>query len=197
MKRTWRRRNYFIKKDLQGKYIFLFFLFVIAGSFLFTAILGFLSSDSLTIVYKDYNLQLGKTPFALFREILGAHGIFIAIGGILVVLASMFLTHRIAGPLYRFEKSIEEMRKGNFNFEIRLRSKDEAKELAGMLNEFNAELSSLLRESRELADGVGRHLADARGAASGSSAIAEIDRAISLNGRLGEILHRFVLKNDG
>ena len=149
MKRTWRRRNYFIKKDLQGKYIFIFFIFVIAGSYLFTAILGLMSSDTLTMVYKDHNLHLGKTPVVLLRELLRAHWIFIVTGGVLVVLVSVFLTHRFAGPLYRFEKSVEEMSRGNFNFEIRLRSGDEAKELAEMLNGFNTGISSRLREARE------------------------------------------------
>jgi methyl-accepting chemotaxis protein len=195
MKRAWRRRNYFIKEDLQGKYIFTFFIFVVAGSYLFTVIFGLLSSESLTIVYEDYHLQLGKTPLVLIKEILRAHWIFIATGGVLVTLTSMFLSHRVAGPLYRFERSVEEMKKGNFNFEIRLRSKDEAKELARMLNEFNTGLSSRLRESRELTDAIGRHLTDARGAA-GDNAAETIDGALSLNSRLREILHSFTLKND-
>jgi hypothetical protein len=64
-----------------------------------------------------------------------------------------------------------------------------------MLNEFNTELSSRLRESRELTDAIGRHLTDARGAA-GDNAAETIDGALSLNSRLREILHSFTLKND-
>jgi methyl-accepting chemotaxis protein len=197
MKRKWRRRNYFIKRDLQGKYIFSFFIFVIAGSYLFTAIFGFLSLDTMTIVYKDYNLQLGKTPFVLLKEILRAQWIFIVTCGVLVVVAAMFITHRFAGPLYRFERSLEEMTKGNFNFEITLRSKDEAKELAKLLNEFNTTLSSRLREARDLADAAGKHLGSARRAVSDASSIAEIDEAAALVNKLGDVLHGFRLKNDG
>ena len=45
MGKTWRRRNYFIKKELQGRYIFSFFLFVILGSIIFSLIFSMLSAD--------------------------------------------------------------------------------------------------------------------------------------------------------
>ncbi len=195
MERTWRRRNYFIKKDLQGRYIFSFFVFVIAGSFFFTIIFSLLSADTLTIEYRNYDLRLGKTPVILLRDILSAHWIFILAGGILVVLASMLLTHRFAGPVYRFERSIEEMLRGNHDFEIRLRSGDEAKELARLLNELNSSFSSRLREIRELADETGSHIVNAREPA-GEAARAELEKAAAANGKLSEKLRSFRLKND-
>jgi methyl-accepting chemotaxis protein len=195
MKRTWKRRNYFIKKDMQGRYIFSFFIFVIAGGVLLTIIFSLLSANTLTIEYRNYDLRLGRTPIILLREILSAHWIFLLAGGLLVVLVSMFLTHRFAGPVYRFEKSVEEMLKGNFNFEIRLRSGDEAKELAGMLNEFNTFLSSRLREMRDLADEAGAHISSARGPAV-QEATAALDKAGASNRKIGEILRSFKLKND-
>jgi len=195
MKKKWRRKNYFIKKELQGRFIFSFFIFVVAGSFFFTIIFSLLSADTLTIAYKDHDLRLGKTPVILLRETLSAQWIFIFTGGLLVALAAMFLTHRFAGPVYRFEKSLEEMLKGNFNFEIRLRSSDEAKELAQMLNEFNARLSSQLKEIRALADDAGSRISNARGSA-GAEAGAELDGAEADNRRIREILRNFTLKND-
>jgi methyl-accepting chemotaxis protein len=195
MRNKWRRKNYFIKKELQGRYIFSFFIFVVAGSFFFTIIFSLLSADTLTIAYKDYDLRLGKTPVILLKEILSAHWIFVFTGGLLVVLASIFLTHRFAGPVYRLEKSLEEMLKGNFNVEIRLRTKDEAKELAQMLNEFNAGLSSQLKEIRDLSDKAGAHISHAKGA-TGPEAAAELDEAVAKNRRIGEILRNFKLKND-
>jgi methyl-accepting chemotaxis protein len=195
MKKPYRRKNYFIKKDLQGRFIFSFFIFVVVGSFFFTIIFSLLSADTLTIAYKNYDLRLGKTPVILLKETLGAHWIFIFTGGLLVVLASVFLTHRFAGPVYRFEKSLEEMMKGNFDVDIRLRAKDEAKELAQMLNDFNAGLSSQLKEIRDLSDKAGAHITNAKGAI-GPEAARELDEAAAKNRRIGEILRNFKLKND-
>jgi methyl-accepting chemotaxis protein len=195
MRKKWRRKNYFIKKELQGKYIFSFFLFVVAGSFFFTIIFSLLSADTLTIAYKDYDLRLGKTPVILLKETLSAHWIFIFTGGLIVILASIFLTHRFAGPVYRIEKSLEEMLKGNFDFEIRLRTNDEAKELAQMMNEFNTRFSSQLKEIRDLADKTGNHISNAK-AEKSPEAGAELDEAAANNRRIGEILRNFKLKND-
>ncbi|MDA8079245.1 MAG: methyl-accepting chemotaxis protein [Nitrospiraceae bacterium] len=195
MERTWRRRNYFIKKELQGRFIFSFFLFVIAGSFFFTVIFSLLSADTLTIVYKNYNLQLGKTPVVLLREMLRAHWIFILSGGLLVVLASMILTHRFAGPLFRFERSVERMISGDFDFVITLRKRDEAKELADSLNRFNRIMSDRLLEMRELADALGHQIEEARDTADEKKG-ADMDKAISLARRIQQLLGGYKLQND-
>ena len=195
MRKNWRRKNYFINKELQGKYIFSFFIFVLVGAVLFTVVFGLLSADTLTITYKGSNLQVGRTPIVLLKEIVKTNWIFIVAGGFLVVIVSMFLTHRVAGPLYRFERTLEEMKKGNFTSEIRLRTKDEAKELAGMFNEFNTMFSLQLKEIRALVDLLEGHLTDARSAAPASSS-GSLDKAIAVEKKLRAILHGFTLKND-
>ena len=196
MKRAWRRRNFFIKKELQGRYIFSFFILVIIGSFFFTTIFSILSANTLTIAYKDYNLQIGKTPVILLKEILSANWMFIVPGGILVVITSMFLTHRFAGPIFRFEKTLEEMILGNFSIQIRLRKKDEARELADMMNRFNDVISSRLREMRKLNESVGEHLAAISETAVAAGGTPELDKAIEANERLKEVFNDFKLKND-
>ena len=200
MKRTWRRKNYFIKKELQGRYIFSFFIFVIAGGLLFTLIFSFLSADTLTIVYEDYNLRIGKTPLVLIREILSAGWIFIVTAGLSVVIISMFLTHRFAGPIFRFEKSVEEMLRGNFDFEIRLRKKDEGKELAAMINRLINMISSNLREMRDLTDAIDLKVKNASVPVGETGQVGkaalELAEARDLAARLRTILHAYKIKND-
>ena len=200
MKKTWRRRNYFIKKDLQGKYIFSFFIFVVLGSILFTAILSFLSSDTLTIVYDNYNVKIGQTPLMLLREILSAHWIFIVTGGLLVVILSMFLTHRFAGPLFRFEKSVEDMIGGNLAFQIRLRNKDEGKELAEKINRLIVMLSATLHDLKQVNADMENTLADTsrilEGTDCGKEAPGNLRKAQELNRQMNEILDRFKVKQE-
>ena len=200
MNRTWKRRNYFIKKDLQGKYMFSFFIFVVAGSIIFTLILSLLSSDTMTIVYDNYKLQIGKTPLMLMKEILSAQWIFIVVGGFLVVMLSMFLTHRFAGPIFRFEKSIEEMTKGNLNFRIHLRATDEGKELAEKINILIDMLSSNIKEMRRLSEEVNNKLTDANNSLKenreGKETDLDIEIAGDLNRSLHKILQKYTLKDD-
>jgi methyl-accepting chemotaxis protein len=200
MNRTWKRRNYFIKKDLQGKYIFSFFIFVVAGGIIFTLILSLLSSDTMTIVYDNYKLRIGKTPLMLMKEILSAQWIFIVAGGFVVVILSMFLTHRFAGPIFRFEKSIEEMTKGNLNFRIYLRTKDEGKELAEKINILIDMLSLNIKEMRRLSEEVNNKLTDANNSLKnnkeGKETALDIEIAGDLNRRLHEILQKYTVKDD-
>ncbi len=200
MERTWKRRNYFIKKDLQGKYIFSFFLFVITGSIIFTLIFSLISADTLSIVYENNKLQIGKTPLILLKELLSAHWIFIIAGGFSVVILSMFLTHRFAGPIYRFERSLEEMIKGNFAFQITLRTKDEGKELAGKINELITVIASDVREMRHITHEMDRKLSEAYSAVkqSGTDKETTVDLEITsdLNRRMHDILQKFSIKDD-
>ena len=146
MSQKFKRRNYFIKKDFQGRIILGFFLFVIGSIILFTVILGMFSADSMTITYKNNNLELGQTPMMLMKNALAANWVFIVFGGSLLVLAAMLISHRIAGPQFRFEKALKNMIDGNLNDTIYLRAKDEGSELAEHINVFNSRLSEKIRE---------------------------------------------------
>jgi methyl-accepting chemotaxis protein len=141
MIKNYKRRKFFIKKDFQGKLILGCFLLVAGGALLFNVMLGLLSADTVTISYSNNDLKLGQTPFMLLKQVLTANWFLLVIGGGFVMLASLLLSHRIAGPLYRFETTLDNMKKGHLDNTINLREKDEGKELARKINEFNIQLS--------------------------------------------------------
>ncbi len=145
----YKRKIYFINKELQGKMIFQYFLLLALGSVLFIGIFSIFSSSTLSIVYEDYQLQLGTTPGILFRKILSTQWLFIVLGGLALCMITLRLSHRVAGPFYRFEKVLDAMIQGDVSQPIMLREKDEGKILAQKINEFNGLISrdfSLLQE---------------------------------------------------
>lgn len=146
MWKTIKRRKYFIKKEYQGKLILKSFLFVAVIGLLFNVVLGMLSADSLTISYTNQDLQLGQTPVMLLKQILTANWLLIILGGGFVIVAAMLLSHRVVGPLYRFEATLDSMKKGKLNTVIRLRDKDQGKELATKINDFNSQLSESMHD---------------------------------------------------
>jgi len=146
MGKTLKRRKYFIKKEYQGKLILSCFLFVAGIGLLFNVILGMLSADSLTISYSNQDLQLGQTPMMLFKQLLTANWLILIIGGGFVVFAALYLSHRVVGPLYRFEATLDSMQKGKLDTVIKLRDKDEGKELAQKINNFNSLLSRSMND---------------------------------------------------
>lgn len=62
---------------------------------------------------------------------------------------SIYLTHRLAGPLFRLEQTARELIRGNLALRIRLRKGDELHELAGLLNEVLDTLEQAFRGIRE------------------------------------------------
>ncbi len=74
---------------------------------------------------------------------------------ILIGLLSLFLSHRIAGPIYRFQKILREAEKGNLSTAVHLRKTDEFKELSRDFNLFFKNLSSQLNEIKTLVSTLG------------------------------------------
>ncbi len=140
-KKRFKRRNFFINKEFQGKTIFNYFLLVVVGSVLFLGAISFFSSNTLSIVYDNYHLELGITPDILLKKFFSAQWFFIIFGGGAVIIITLILTHRVAGPFYRFELTLDAMIEGDLSNKIWLREKDEGKELARKINMFNNKLS--------------------------------------------------------
>jgi methyl-accepting chemotaxis protein len=153
-KARYKRRNYFIKKNFQGKLILGYFLFMVVGCLIFAIILAILSADSMTMVYQDNDLQIGQTPFMLIKQLLAAHWISIVVGSVFVVVGAMFITHRMAGPMFRLERAVDSMTSGKLNDVICLREKDEGKELAAKLNQFNRGLSENIGQIRKRSQNI-------------------------------------------
>ena len=141
----YKRKKYFIKKNFQGKLILGYFLFMVVGCLIFILALSYLAADSMTVVYSNNNLQIGQTPLMLFKQLIAAHWLVIVIGAALVVIIATRITHRVAGPMFNLERSLDYMIDGKLDNVIYLRKKDAGKELAAKINQFNADLSGQIR----------------------------------------------------
>ena len=65
-----------------------------------------------------------------------------ALGAVILIMSSVsiFITHKIAGPVYRFKQTLAEISGGNLDVSIKLRDKDDLKDLA---EEFNLVIGDL------------------------------------------------------
>ena len=52
----------------------------------------------------------------------------------------LVISHRLAGPLYRFEKELREIGEGDLTRDIRLRKEDQIRDMADSLNKMSAQL---------------------------------------------------------
>lgn len=196
----YKRRNYFIKKNFQGKLILGYFLLMVGSCFLFSIILAALSADTLTVVYQNNDLQLGQTPLMLLRQVLTAHWIFIILGGAVILVGAMLITHRVAGPLFRLERAVDNMVTGRLDDVIHLREKDEGKEIAAKLNQFNQNLSEKIRQidncSKNIEVLLSQHSMEDSSAAIGNDIQSVHAQIIAQNQTLQSITKTFQLVDE-
>jgi methyl-accepting chemotaxis protein len=198
MKGRYRRKIFFIQKDLQGRLMFKFFLVAVVGTALFYVVFTLFSSHTLSMVYENYHLKLDQTSNLLFSRYLMAQWVFLVFGGLAVAYLTLRFTHKIAGPLYRFEKILDEMAEGRFTTEIVLRKKDEGTQLAQKINRFNGLLSEKVESLRTMTQELETvlNLMAEPATKTGPDVSRQIAQAAALNHRMHEILCGIQLKSD-
>ncbi len=132
------RKTIFVKKDLQVRFILFILLSVLFGMVLF----GYQFLTFLQDIFKDHPVLLQRVyeegPKLIYPLIIKST-IFFA----LLAMISALLSHRIAGPVYHFEKICREIKQGDKQARIKLRQGDALEDLA---EEFNSMLDTITKE---------------------------------------------------
>jgi len=141
------RRRYIVKKGLQFRYIGLIFMLALLASFItgwtvFATGWSFFG-EKLASVYPQGRLiyVFKAINLALMRNLL--------LVSPLIFLLGLLFSHRIAGPLYRIEKTLIEITKGNLTLKIKLRQGDELTSLADIINTMTDNFNSVLVLNKE------------------------------------------------
>lgn len=150
-----RRKRFILEGNFQTRFILYFVLTIIGASFVsISAILLILyfkcrSSDA---TFGNFLAMLncgdtGGMPNVLriiIIPVLAAHLVILAI----TIPFSYFYSHRIIGPIFRIEYSLDLLLSGEMDFMIHLRKKDEFPFLAGKMNELIDYLRRNIEEVR-------------------------------------------------
>jgi methyl-accepting chemotaxis protein len=158
-----KRRNFFINKEMQGRYMMQMFVIFILCLGAVVLIFNRMSADTFTISYEDYELVLDSSPNMLWEKMASTIWIVVIGGGSVLMIVSMFLTHRLAGPLFRFEKCIKSMIEKDLTDHIKLRQNDEGKELAAQINKFNSMLESEFIKMKSIASRINQTVVELDG----------------------------------
>lgn len=129
-----RRTNYYIKEKFQRNFILKFCLIVLIGSAISGAIIYLMSKSTVTTSFENLRLVIVSTADYILPAVLLSSIIVIVITGIAAIFITLFTSHKIAGPLYRIEKDIEQVASGNLRQEFNLRQGDEVRPIAEGLN---------------------------------------------------------------
>jgi methyl-accepting chemotaxis protein len=137
-----KRRIYYIEKQFQTKYLLLTIFLLLTYTFAFIIIIF---SPYILALYFDFYSISEKAEAA--RALLLLHAkVWPGIAGIILLFGafSIFVTHKIAGPLYRLKKTISEITEGNLDAKVKLRKGDDLKDLAEHVNMLAEELRTFV-----------------------------------------------------
>lgn len=147
------RRTVLIKRSLQLKYIGMVFVSVLLASLI-------VGGD---IYYTMARMVLADNP-SLAPAVTQFNTIILvklALYLVLMLLISLYVSHRFAGPIYRFEKSAQIVSSGDLTHRVSLRTGDELLELQEEFNGMLAALQSLVQKDRNLAARISERLSAA------------------------------------
>ena len=130
-----RRRNYFIKKKFQVNFTVKFLIIILIEAFLAAGLFLYMSKGTLTTGYLGSELRIARTYDFFLTMLLLSNLIIVGISAVIGIAVLIFLSHRIAGPLYRFENILNSIKKGDLTQRFKLRENDQFVELANSINE--------------------------------------------------------------
>ena len=130
-----RRRNYFIKKKFQVNFTVKFLIIILIEAFLAAGLFLYMSKGTLTTGYLGSELRIARTYDFFLPMLLLSNLIIVGISAVIGIAVLIFLSHRLAGPLYRFENILDAIKKGDLTQRFKLRENDKFVELANSINE--------------------------------------------------------------
>jgi len=159
--RAYKREKFFnfsIKKRLQWRILVKIWSIILASLFVTGIIFYFYSDINVGKSYRLFHVKAESFLDFLIPVLLT--GFFASL--ILGVVASLFFPHAIAGPLYKIERELVDIGKGDLRKEIKIRKGDELKDLADSVNIMVRGLRDNIKAISDISVEIGGLVARAR-----------------------------------
>lgn len=139
------RTRYFLARGFQLRYagiiLLVAFTAAILSSFTVFRTTSDILGDKLAQVYPQGLFA------AIFNKVAAALMKNMSVLAALIFIFAIFISHRIAGPIYRIKSIIRDIGEGKLDTRIALRKNDELHDLADELNKMQENLKSRLKET--------------------------------------------------
>lgn len=140
----WRRRRFYVH-GIQRKYLFLSLVPLLISSFLIIVFL-FIPLDIL--LYSSASVAAKKAILQDLRALGFRVWPAIFLGMVVSAFLSVFVTHRFAGPIYRFHQVVDQMAAGDLSAQFKLRKGDDLVELETAVNRAIVSLGETIRDTQ-------------------------------------------------
>lgn len=147
--KAYKRRIYFIEKSFQAKFILKFCALVVFGGLLTIVLLYLLAMRSTTVSFINSRVVVRTTADFILPILIQTVAIVMIIVGFATVMVTLFVSHQIAGPLYRFKKIMQALAEGDFSGDFRIRLQDQLQELSTVFNHMITVTRSQIKTLRD------------------------------------------------
>lgn len=137
-----KRRRYYIDGKFQASFILKFLLILIAGGCLSVALTVFTTQETLTSSFDGSNLAIQKTSLAILPSVILTNVITTGIIAVIALVVTLLVSHKIAGPMFRFEQDLKVIADGDLQKKIHIRNGDQFGGVATNLNTMVTSLNS-------------------------------------------------------
>lgn len=149
--RPYKRRIYFIEKSFQAKFILKFCALVVLGGLLTIGLLYLMAMQSTTVSVVNSRVIVRTTANFILPILIQTVAIVVVIVSLATVAVTLFVSHKIAGPLYHIRKVMQELEGGNFSHDFHIRHLDQLQDLA---NSFDSAIKRIREKIQLLKDGL-------------------------------------------
>ena len=171
-----RKLNLAVKRQFQIWLLARIVGVVVVSSLVAVLILYFYSRQEISSSFYKAHIQIRRVSDLLLPVM--AAGAFVSL--LSGVILALFLPQKLAGPVFRIQKSLDVIKNGDLTEKIILRRNDTLQDLAGSVNETTADLRSRILEIKE----IQRELDKVVGALQHQEASAVLARQNEALGRL-------------
>jgi len=143
---AFKRRQYYIERDFQLKFIVRFCLLVLTGVIISTLLVFLFTRGTLTSSFQHGRLVIENTSLAILPAVIYANIVTLALISLASISITLFISHKIAGPLFRLKEGLKIIERGDLTKKVRFRNKDQLTELADSINRTTAGLHKKLAD---------------------------------------------------
>ncbi len=162
MTKKYRRRKYLINRSVQPRYMCMVALFICIIS-LITGWTVYSNTWYMITERIQGEPELAHILADLNQMLFTRIALVILAGVCVAVVITMFISHRVAGPIFRINKTLEELGEGTLPRKIKLRQRDEFKELSSAVNSVIEKAEEINRANRAAAESLKKFSGQAPG----------------------------------
>ena len=152
------RKQYLIEPGFQAQFIFKFCLVIMGVSTLIGASVLFITRNSTTVAIENTQVVVKETADFILPSLTLTILLVSAFSAFAVIILTLFVSHKISGPIFRLQREIEKMQDGDLVRNFNIREKDQLQSLAKTLDFVVGNLRDKHTLLRDSCQAVGNYL---------------------------------------